>query len=105
MLSQHHLNLGSVRLKSADEWSHKREGLSFLIVKQGAGKVVCGSSARKVGRGDVLVLKGGGPGKVCVENGGEVELSGFTLSMEQLFPLFGANEMSRLGELSERFEG
>jgi hypothetical protein len=103
MFSQNHLHLGSIRLKSADEWSQKREGLSFLLVKQGGGKVVSGSSVHRVGSGDVLVVEGGGAAKVSVETGGDLELWGFSVSLEQLYPLFGAGEISRLQDVSEGF--
>jgi hypothetical protein len=45
-------------LKSPEEWTPKREGLSFLFPNGGAGEYVSGRVAKRLSPGDVLVLNG-----------------------------------------------
>lgn len=105
MFAQDYLALRLNRLKSPEEWTPKGQGLSFLFPKGGVGKYVSGPVAERLSTGDVLVLNGAEAGKVCALNGGELFFWSFSLCLEHLFPLFAANEISLLKQVTESLKG
>jgi hypothetical protein len=54
------------RLKSPEEWTPKRQGLSFLFPKGGVGYYVSGPVAERLSTGDVLVFSGRQAGRMKV---------------------------------------
>jgi len=104
MLAQDHLTLRLIRLKSPEEWPHKRNGLCFVFPKGGAGKCQAGNVVQALSPGDVLVLNEGVGGKVCL--GGEAELVfwSFSLCLEHLFPLFSGEEIPLLQRVADNLK-
>jgi AraC-like DNA-binding protein len=105
MLDQDHLTLKLVRLKPPEQWMHKREGLSFLFPKGGAGSCASGAITQRLVPGSVLVLDGAVSGGVSVPSGGEAVFWCFSLCLEHLFPLFASNEITLLESVTENFKG
>ena len=52
------------RRKSSEEWTPKRQGLSFLFPKGGGGYYVSGPVAERLSTGDVLVFSGRHAGRM-----------------------------------------
>jgi AraC-like DNA-binding protein len=105
MLTQDHLTLKLVRLKAPQQWATKRDGLSFLFPKGGAGKFTSGGVTQRLAPGSVLVWDGGGTGQVSVAGAGEAVFWCFSLSLEHLFPLFTSSEITLLQSLTEGIKG
>jgi AraC-like DNA-binding protein len=104
MLAQDPLNLQRVQLKTAQEWSHKGEQLSFIFPKAGAGNWVAGAAVQKIGAGDVLVLNAALGGKICAAGPGEMVFWCISLQLEHLFPLFESSEICLLQTISDGFK-
>jgi AraC-like DNA-binding protein len=105
MLDQDYLALQLNRLQSPGEWTPNGQGLSFLFPKEGVGKYVSGPVAERLSPGDALVFNGRRAGKICAVNGGETVFWSFSLCLEDLFPLFAANEISLLKQVAESLKG
>src|SRR5690349_15779973 len=101
MLVPEHLTLRLISLESSGEWAHKSDGLAFVFPQEGAGQYACGSVARDFGAGDVLVSNGGRGARLSASNCGKAVFGCFSLRLEHLFPLFAADEVSCLGEVTE----
>ena len=101
MLAQEHLTLQIVRLKSTEEWVPRQEGLHFVFPKGGAGKCTVGDAAQRIAPGDVVLLRDGGGGKLCAANNGGMIFWCFSLRVEDLFPLFGAAEITLLKNMAD----
>ena len=104
MLAQGPLNLQCVQLKTAQEWPHKGEQLSFIFPKAGAGNWVAGAAVQKIGPGDVLVLNATLGGKLCAAGPGEMVFWCISLQLEHLFPLFESSEICLLQTISDGFK-
>jgi AraC-like DNA-binding protein len=104
MHAQDYLTLRLVRLKSSEEWSLNREGLSFVFLKGGNGKYVAGNDAQKLAPGDVIVVQGCAGGKLCLGKGAEMVFWSFLLRSEHLFPLFDGSELSLLQSVMNGFK-
>ena len=96
MLAQDHLTLRLIRLKPAEEWTHKRKGLCFLFLKGGCGRCAAGNMTQHLAPGDVLLLNEGLRGKVLVISDTELVFWSFSLCLEHLFPLFSGEEIPLL---------
>jgi AraC-like DNA-binding protein len=103
MVIQDHLNLRLVRLKSPDEWANTGEGLVLVFPKGGVGSYR-GSLTQRLTAGDVLVLNGTVGGKLSAPDKSEFLFWCFSLSLEHLFPLFSADEISLLQTVSDTFK-
>jgi AraC-like DNA-binding protein len=88
-------------LKSPEEWTPKREGLSFLFPNGGAGEYVSGRGAKRLSPGDVLVLNGRRAGKLRALKKGEIVFWSCSLREEHLFPLLAADEICLLKQVAE----
>lgn len=97
---QHYLTLKLMRLRRSEDWGPTAEGLSFVLVKGGRGSYSAGTNVRSLNCGDVLVVNPALAGKVLAHNG-EIVFWEFSVRLEQLFPLFDANEVSLLRSLAE----
>lgn len=105
MTEREHLSLQLVYLKSPAEWRHDREGLAFVFAESGQGNYVCGRITQRFGPGDVILSNGGRGGKLSVANGEGVVFRTFSISLEHLYPLFAAEEISLLDTLTESLRG
>jgi len=105
MLDSDYLSLRLVRLKSAEEWANRRDGLSFLFSKGGVGKCMSGSSSRTFSSGDILVLHDESASKLRAADRGEMVFSWFSACLEHLFPLFASAEISLLQDVTEDLKG
>lgn len=103
MLAQDYLTLRLVRLKGAEEWSHKREGLSILFPKSGTGTCHCHSPAQRIGAGDVLVMNGVSNFRLSVNPGADLVFWCFSVRLDHLYPLFASLEISLLESIAETF--
>lgn len=104
MLSCDHLTLRLVRLKTGEEWSQKRTGLQFLFPTGGGGKCLSLKASQVFFPGDVLLLGGQEFSRVVPSNGALVFWS-FSISLEELFPLFAGNEIPLLQAVAQRLQG
>ncbi|MGO8928294.1 MAG: helix-turn-helix transcriptional regulator [Limisphaerales bacterium] len=105
MLDQDYLALRLIRLKSPEEWTPERQGLSFLFPKRGVGYYVSGRVAERLSTGDVLVIKGHQTGKVCALKRGEMVFWSFSLLVEHLAPLLAADEIFLLKQVTDSLKG
>jgi len=105
MFDEDYLNLRLDRLKSPEVWTPKRQELSFLLPKRGAGKYVSGPDAGRFSKGDVLVFNGRGAGKVCALKRAGIVFWSFSLRVEHLFPLLASDEIFLLKQVTERLKG
>jgi AraC-like DNA-binding protein len=102
---ENHLQLWSLRLQGSQEWANQKECLSFLLVREGRGKLVFAASGQEIGRGDILFFGSGCRGKLCAADRATLDLSGFSLSTEHLFPLFHAREFAQIRSVPRILEG
>src|SRR6185369_7603781 len=100
MIEQENLKPGILRLKSGNSWSQNREALAIVLVRTDGGRAVCGGAQRKLEAGDVLLVNGIGPAKI-ESNGSALETWGFSVGMEQLYPLLGLQEITQLQRTAE----
>jgi len=101
VFTKHHLALRLLRLKSSEQWTQKDDELSFLFSSGGGGDYTNEHSTFRLAPGDVLVANGASAGRVCATNGGEMVFWLFSLSLEQLFPLFACEEIPLLQDVTE----
>ena len=104
MMTPDCLVLRMARLKPTDEWLNSGPDLCFVFPHVGAGKLIAGSLSQSLAAGDVLVLNGAAGGKLGVAKGGEFAFWFFSVSLEHLFPLFGADEISLLRSVADDFK-
>lgn len=104
MLVEDHITLRLIRLKPSEEWVDKKEGLSFVFFKEGAGKYTFKTTTHRLAPGDVLVLQGTSGGKLCAHDNDGLSFGNFSFLIEHLFPLFGSGEISRLQNVIESFK-
>ena len=102
---QDHLSLRLARLKSPEEMEQRGEGLFFVFSKGGNGKYTSKMATHLLTPGDILVFDGIVGGKLATfENKGEFLFWIFSISFENLLPLFGNNEISLLHNITEGFK-
>lgn len=94
-----------VYLKSPAQWEHSEEGLAFVFPEDDDGNYVCGRITQRLSSGDVLICGGGRGGKLSVSNNGGMTFRSFSITLEHLYPLFAAEEISLLDNLSESLRG
>jgi len=96
------------RLKPRQDWNSPSEGLFFIFLMAGAGEFLDDSSAppavQLLARGDVLVLRAGVGGKVRAAGESELAFCAFSVSVEHLFPLFVAEQLSLVQTLMDSFK-
>ena len=95
-----HLMLRLICLGPKGEWSHKQAGLAFLFLKEGLANYTAGRVTLRLEPGDVLVSNAGKHGRLSVEGSGGAVFSCFFLTLEHLFPLFAAEEVSLLSHMT-----
>lgn len=98
-----HLALQLIRLKPAEEFVPRPDGLAFVFSKGGTGKCAVRGAAQRMLPGDILVLDGAAGGKFAVAEKGEFLFWHFSVCFENLLPLFSGNEISQLHNLVEGF--
>lgn len=104
MITPDCLVLRLARLKPTDKWLNSGPDLCFIFPQGGGGKLLAGSVSQSLAAGDVLVLNGAAGGNLEVAQGGEFVFWFFSISLEHLFPLFGADEISLLRSVAENFK-
>jgi AraC-like DNA-binding protein len=105
MLSQEYLNARLVRIKSPEEWTLEPGRLTFVFPKGGSGKFVCDTTSDRLAAGDVLVANSTSAGKISSSPGGALAFWVFSVSFENLLPLFASNEISLLERVTTAFKG
>lgn len=104
MLTRNYLLLRLVRLKAAEQWLESNEGLCFVLAREGAGTWASGQGTRRLVGGDVLVLAQPGSVQLSAAPDKELAFSVFCIALENLFPLFAANEISLMQEVAQPFK-
>jgi AraC-like DNA-binding protein len=104
MTLQNHLALQLQRIKAGEDFSTHPEGLTFVFAKGGTGKCVSRSETHRLAPGDILVVNGTVAGKISVQDKGDFLFWNFSVCFENLMPLFGANEISLLHNITEGFK-
>ena len=102
---QEHLRLRLIYLEPPAEWAHERQSLFLVFPKEGGGEYVCGRAAQRLAPGDVLVSSGGRGGRIRASKVGGMVFRCFSLSLENLFPLFATEELSLLDNVVENLNG
>ena len=99
-----HLSLRQTRLKSPEELEFKAEALHFLFGKTGLGKFTSPRASHRLAIGEIVVVNEISGGKITAETKAELQLWHFSVSFENLLPLFGSSEISRLHVLMENLK-
>jgi len=99
MIVEEHFSLRLTRVESPEEWSFQRDGLVFLIFKDGAGRYVANNTTIQTKPGDVLILSEANRGKLSTVQDESIVFWNFSLCLEHLFPLFAAGEISLLQDV------
>jgi AraC-like DNA-binding protein len=102
--SHEHLTLQVVRLQPPEKWVAEPHRLWFVFPNAGRGQYVSRSVTHRLSPGDVLVLNPTSEGEVGSDNGSEFAFSLFAASLEDVFPLFGSREITRLQNVYERLK-
>jgi AraC-like DNA-binding protein len=105
MFADDHLTLRMVRVKGGEKWEPADQGLCFLFVRGGSGKLVVGPVNQRIAVGDVVVLRSDAGARIVVATPGELAFSCFSASVEHMFPLFSVNEISLLQNVTENIKG
>lgn len=104
MNHQDHLALRLARLKAAEDLEARGEGLAFVFAKGGMAKYASRLATYRLGPGDILVFNSAGGAQLSVLDGrGEFLYWTFSVSIENLLPLFSAYEISLLHQIKECF--
>jgi AraC-like DNA-binding protein len=104
MTPQNHLALQLQRIKAGEDLATHPDGLTFVFAKGGTGKCTTRSETHRLTAGDILVVNGTAGGKIGVHDKGEFLFWNFSVCFENLLPLFGANEISLLHNITEGFK-
>lgn len=99
---QAYLALQDIGLNACEEYSLEKEGFHFVLPKSGSGRYLSASQVLSLGAEELLVAKGSAGGKVRAERT-ELHFQAFSLSLEQLFPLFAIQEIALLQRVMESF--
>ena len=104
MLAQDYLTLRLVRLNGAEEWVHKREGLSILFPKNGSGTCICNSaSPQRIVAGDVLIVNSASGFRLSGGGSADLVFWCFSVRLDHLYPLFASMEISLLETIGQTF--
>lgn len=103
MLVQDYLTLRLVRLKGAEEWTQKRDGLSIVFPKSGSGICHCHQPAQRLAAGDVLVTNGTANFRLSASAGADLVFWCFSVRLDHLYPLFANLEISLLESVAAAF--
>ena len=103
MLAQDYLCLRLVRLKSAEDWSLKREGLSILFPKGGLGTIASNAAPQRIAVGDVVVINSASNFRLTASGGADLVFWCFSIRLDHLYPLFASHEISLLEAVAESF--
>ena len=106
MFTTNYLTLHLVRLKPSQEWSGEPGQLSFVFPTGGQGSYVSGVVKHHLTTGDVLVeqVNGAPGGKIGVAGQGELTFWCFSVCVDNLFPLFAADEVCLLPRVTDGFK-
>jgi AraC-like DNA-binding protein len=105
MNNQDNLVLRLARLKSPEEVEQKGELLIFLFPKGGAGKCVSRLGTQRLLPGDVFLVNAAVGFKLSpFDPKGEFLFWAFSVCFENLLPLFSAEEISLLHQITESFK-
>ena len=104
MTPQNHLALQLQRLKAGEELAIHPEGLTLVFAKGGSGKCTTRSETHRLAPGDILIVNGSAGGKIGAQDKGEFLFWNFSACFENLLPLFGAEEISLLHNITEGFK-
>lgn len=96
MFNYDHLKLRVARLSVSQEWSNADSGLCLVFPQRGGGRFVAPTTMQSLTAGDVLVTNTPLRGKLCATEHGELVFGWFTVSVEQMFPLFANEEICLL---------
>jgi AraC-like DNA-binding protein len=100
-----HLALKLVRLKTVEEFPTHTEGLTFVFARGGTGKCVTRTTSQILSPGDILVMNGTPGGRFTArDKNGEFLFWNFSICMESLLPLFSAEEISLLRNITKNYE-
>lgn len=99
-----HLALQLTRLKSGEELITHPTGLTFVFAKGGTGKCVTQVETLRLAPGEIMILNGSTGGKLGVHDKGEFLFWSFSVSFDNLMPLFSGNEISLLHHITESFK-
>ena len=104
MLTQEHLTLQWLRLKSPERWTVEPNRMLFVFPKGGSGEYRSPQVTHRLAPGDVLILHPMFEGEMCAADGGEIAFCFFSVSVEHLFSLFASEEISLLHNVCEGFK-
>ncbi len=104
MLEQSYLSLQESRLKPLEKWACEGEEIYFVFLNAGIFQMSSFSTSTRLAPGDVIVMAGRSGAKLSppAESHDEVlSFSWFSLSLDCLFPMFAAGEISFLQNLQQ----
>lgn len=95
----HYLSLREVRLGRGRPWVNALPGLVLVFVRKGTVSVVPGGLPRALVKGDVLVANQTGKSPLRLSSAKPGVFVCFTVTPEQLYPLFSSEEIPALQEV------
>ncbi len=103
MLSQSYLSLRTGRLKPSEKWACEGDELLLVFPKAGVGQVTSNAGNFRITAGDAVVLNGRAGSRLSALAEGDFIYSWFSVAMENLFPLFTAQEIPLLQNIPQNF--
>ncbi len=94
-----YLSLRSVQLEGHAKWVIGTGELHLFFPTRGAGEFVGRGVTQRFAAGDVLVVSGASGGVMSPRPKGDLALSAFSVSAEQLSPLFASQEIALLQQM------
>jgi AraC-like DNA-binding protein len=99
-----HFTLHLAKLRPAEPWSCKGQGLEYVFMKDGLCEYVFGTLRRPLSPGGLMVINQSKPGSLRAINGGESSFWHFSSALDHIAPLFAGHEVCMLPSLIERLK-
>ncbi|HWQ91653.1 MAG TPA: helix-turn-helix transcriptional regulator [Clostridia bacterium] len=99
-----YLTLRSTKLQAAETWNTNAQGLLFVFPRDGGGSLGTSSSQTPVSAGDLIIFCGVSGQKLIADSERHLTFSSFSVCFENLYPLFGTNELRLASSLEQSFK-
>jgi AraC-like DNA-binding protein len=105
MLIQSYLALHTNRLKLLEKWTCEGDELFLVFPGTGVWQITSYGNSLPVAGGDVIVMTGRSETKLLAMSDTEQSFSWFSISLDSLYPLFAAGEISFLQNIPQVLRG
>jgi AraC-like DNA-binding protein len=104
MVAHDYLSLKDVVLNPGEEWTTVGEGLFLVFAQKGEVDFSSGMVTRRLAAGDLLLAYQSGAFLLSLVARSQASLRFFSICAEQLYPLFGSEEIPLLHGVLDRFK-